>query len=183
VPVSEPNAKPTLRGERVLLRPLGPEDAAPVHAATEEPEGRRLTGTRATFTLEGVEAWLASIATRSDRVDLAITDAVSGTFLGEAVLNDIDEWNRSAGFRIALAAPRHYGRGYGSEAARLLLGYGFRELGLHRVELEVFAFNARAIHVYEKLGFRREGVRREALRLEDGWHDALVMGLLEDELC
>jgi RimJ/RimL family protein N-acetyltransferase len=62
-----------------------------------------------------------------------------------------------------------------------MLEYGFNVLELHRIDLEVFAFNPRAIHVYEKLGFKREGVRREVLLLEGTYHDSIVMGLLRYE--
>jgi RimJ/RimL family protein N-acetyltransferase len=79
------------------------------------------------------------------------------------------------------AGKKYYGKGAGTEAARLMLEYGFNVLELHRIDLEVFTFNPRAIHVYEKLGFKREGVRREVLLLEGTYHDSIVMGLLRYE--
>lgn len=174
--------RPTLGGTLVRLRPLVAGDADAMFASLHDPETLRLTGTRRTFTREQVAAWCAGLEAADDRVDLAIEAAADGAYLGEVVLNEIDPLDRCASFRIALAGIRHAGRGYGTEAARLMLTYAFDELGLHRVELEVFAFNPRAIHVYEKLGFRREGVRREALRQDGAWHDAITMGMLEGEL-
>ena len=54
----------------------------------------------------------------------------------------------------------------------------FTDLPVHRIQLEVFAFNPRAQHVYERVGFRREGVLRDALRWDGEYHDTIVMGLL-----
>ena len=173
--------KPTLRGRTVHLRPLAAGDADAMYAAVRSEEGNRLTGTQRTFTREQMARWCERVAEAEARVDCAIVSADDGRFLGEVVLNDIDDTNRSANFRIALAGTEHYGKGYGTEAARLMLAYGFERLRLHRVELEVFAFNTRAVHVYEKLGFRREGVRREVLFMDGCYHDAIVMGLLRRE--
>ena len=163
---------PTLRGERVLLRPLGPRDADDVWADLQDPEGRRLTGTHRTFTYEEIVTYCASRAAQTDRITLAITDPRDGAYRGEIVLNDHDEPNRSAGLRIALSADAR-GRGLGTEALRLVLAHAFGPLKLHRVSLEVFAFNTRAIHVYEKVGFRHEGRMRDALWWDGTPHDTL----------
>ena len=64
---------------------------------------------------------------------------------------------------------------------RLVLSWAFEVLGVHRVELEVLAFNGRAISCYLACGFRREGVRREAVLYPDGWKDMIMMGLLRSE--
>ena len=63
----------------------------------------------------------------------------------------------------------------------MLLPFVFSELGLHRIELEVLAFNARAIRCYLACGFRSEGIRREAELYPHGWQDLIVMGLLRSE--
>ncbi|NIW45005.1 MAG: N-acetyltransferase, partial [Gammaproteobacteria bacterium] len=67
------------------------------------------------------------------------------------------------------------------EATRLILEYGFRTLKLHRIELEVYDFNPRAQHVYEKVGFIKEGVRRDVLLWEGLYHSAIVMSILAHE--
>lgn len=72
-------------------------------------------------------------------------------------------------------------KGYGTEAMRLAVDYGFTHLNLHRIGLDVLDFNPRAIHVYEKIGFKQEGVLRDTLFYEGTFHSAILMGILEDE--
>lgn len=64
---------------------------------------------------------------------------------------------------------------------RLVLRYAFEDLGLHRVDLRVLEYNDRAIAVYEKCGFVREGVERESANVAGKWHSDLIMGILEHE--
>ncbi|WP_372444787.1 GNAT family N-acetyltransferase [Crossiella equi] len=70
------------------------------------------------------------------------------------------------------------GRGHGPEATRLRLAHAFDRVGLHRVDLEVFAYNERAIRAYAKCGFTEEGRKREALRWDGAWHDVVLMSAL-----
>ncbi len=174
----------TLHGEQALLRPLGPQDTddlwADVQVDLQTPEGRRLTGTHHAFSYEEIAAYCASRADRADRITLAITNRNTGAWLGEVVLMDHDEPNRSASLRIALVAAAQ-NRGVGTEALRLVLAHAFGPLGLHRVSLDVYAFNERAIHVYEKVGFRHEGRLRDALWWDGTAYDALLMAILATE--
>jgi RimJ/RimL family protein N-acetyltransferase len=105
---------------------------------------------------------------------------VTGECVGEAVLNQWDPGNGSCNFRIFIG-PKGRDRGFGTEATRLIVGYGFEHLGLHRISLEVYAFNPRARRAYEKVGFRAEGVLRESLRYNGEWIDATVMSILAPE--
>ena len=73
------------------------------------------------------------------------------------------------------------GRGYGTQAARLLLDLAFRELGTHRVAVGVVGFNDVALRFWERLGFRREGVQRDGYLVEDGYHDFVMMSILEED--
>jgi RimJ/RimL family protein N-acetyltransferase len=90
--------------------------------------------------------------------------------------------NRSARLGIAIGAKARWDGGYGTDAMRVLCRFGFDMMNLHRIELDVYADNLRAEHVYEKVGFRVEGRRREALYKFGRYHDVVVMGLLEGEL-
>ena len=87
--------QPVLTGDRVRLEPLGPDVLDAYWAALNEPEGRRLTGTHAEFTLEQTEHWLRTRADQHDRADWAAVSLADGSYLGEAVLNDLDPDNES----------------------------------------------------------------------------------------
>jgi RimJ/RimL family protein N-acetyltransferase len=145
-----------------------------------EPETQRLTGSYpdTEFTLENLEKWYATRASHDDRIDLSIIERATGDWAGEVVLNELNAANESCGFRILLQGPRFYGRGLGTEATRLIIDYAFGVAGLHRIGLEVYDFNPRARHVYEKVGFVHEGTMREALRWDGEWIDCHVMGML-----
>lgn len=116
--------KPTIEGELVVLRPVRTGDAPQL--AAMDPETLRLTGTHRTYSLAELEHWYSSRAEHNDRLDLAIIERATGGWAGEVVLNDLDADNLSCGFRILLVGPRHFGRGLGTEATRLILAHAFR---------------------------------------------------------
>ena len=101
--------------------------------------------------------------------------------VGVISLTNISEPNASADLSVILGAPENRDRGTGTEAIRLLLRYAFKNSRLNRVGLSVFEFNDAAIHAYEKLGFKHEGRLRQAIRRDDGFHDALLMSILAHE--
>jgi RimJ/RimL family protein N-acetyltransferase len=175
--------KPTIHGTRVGLRPLEAADADHMWADLQDPEGLEMTGTHATFTRDQVAAWCATRSGEQDRLDLAIVDAATSGWLGEIVLNDWDRENRSCSLRIAVTAGAR-GRGVGTEATQLLVGYAFTEIDdppVHRIGLEVHDFNHRAVRLYERVGFRREGVLRDALHWDGCFHEAIVMSMLRTD--
>ncbi|WP_054955864.1 GNAT family N-acetyltransferase [Paenibacillus dakarensis] len=170
-----------LTGERVYLRPIGLEDAESYYRMVLNPEVRRLTGTQQPFTLEGIRSYIESLSGDRSTILLIIALSENNEFIGDIALLDIDRTNRKASMRIAIESDKHMGKGYGSEAIRLLLEYGFGFLNLHRIELQVFGYNERAIKAYEKTGFKQEGVQRDVLFYDHCYHDAIMMSILEDE--
>jgi len=171
-------AKPTLPGSLVSLRPVQRSDAEELAAV--DVETLTLTGTQRTFGAAELDHWYATRGEQDDRIDWAIIENATASWAGEAVLNDLDINNRSCSFRILLQGPRFYGRGLGSEATRLAVEHAF-SVGVHRVELEVYAFNPRARRVYEKVGFRLEGTKRDALYWNGSWVDAHIMSILDSD--
>lgn len=174
--------KPTLTGDRVLLRPVAVEDVDFI--PDDDPEAMRLTGTHPRpeqVSPEFMRDWYATRADHDDRLDLAVVDRATGQFAGEVVLNELDRDNGACNFRILLCGDRNRGRGLGTEATRLILAHAFESVGLHRVDLEVYEFNPRARRVYEKVGFVYEGTRRDALLWDGQWIDAHVMSILAPE--
>jgi RimJ/RimL family protein N-acetyltransferase len=175
--------KPTIEGEKVLLRPIDRADAESMWADLADPESTRLTGTHETFEWDQTVRYCASRPDQTDRLDLAVIDRGTGQWAGEVVINEVDEHNRSCSFRIALGAGAR-DRGLGSEATRLIVDHVFDAIddpAINRIALEVYDFNARARAVYERVGFRREGVLREALLWDGEFHDAIVMSILRSD--
>lgn len=173
--------QPTLIGPRVRLQPLTVEVLEDYLRAMADPEVVRLTGTHGSFDRAGVERWLATRPDQHDRADWAAIRIDDGAFLGEAVLNDFDPDNSSVNYRVWLAGPDVFGRGYGTEITRLVVDHAFDAVGLHRIGLGVYDFNPRARRVYEKCGFRLEGRLRHALRSDGAWHDELLMAILDTD--
>jgi RimJ/RimL family protein N-acetyltransferase len=172
---------PTLETARLRLEPLDARFVEQTLAALAEPELLRMTGTHATFTREQVERRLAELPGADGRADWAIVRRDDDAYLGEVVLHELDADNARMGFRIALAGPHAFGQGYGPEATRAVVAHGFERIGLHRIELEVFAFNRRARRSYEKVGFVEEGRQRDALLWEGEWADAILMSMLSTD--
>ena len=187
---SEPfRAKPTLTGRRVILRPFGADDVDTMAQVLADPEVLRLTGsTHSPDDTDGetgvpddrLRQWYGSRNDHVDRLDLAIVDRGLDRVVGEVVLNDLDPGNESCSIRI-LIGPAGRDRGFGSEAMRLMTDFAFSHSDLYRLELEVYAFNPRALRVYEKIGFVREGVRRAALLFDGERIDAITMSILRPE--
>jgi RimJ/RimL family protein N-acetyltransferase len=178
LPPIDLSGKPTLTGQRVVLRPVTVDDVPGLLDMIADTESNRLTGTHGpSIDPERARQWYATRGEQDDRLDLAVVDLATGEYAGEAVLNELDPDNRSCNFRIGLR-PSFQGRGLGSEATRLIVDYALDVAGLHRVSLEVYAFNPRARRAYEKAGFVYEGTLRDALLWEGEWSDAIVMSIL-----
>lgn len=127
--------KPVLTGERALLRPFTEADAITIAEVIDDPEVVRYTfEPSAELTLERLRAWYGSRSEQADRLDLAVTDRATGLVVGEAVLYDWNPSNRSCSFRT-LIGPHGRGRGLGTEATRLIVAFGFEQVGLHRIQL------------------------------------------------
>jgi RimJ/RimL family protein N-acetyltransferase len=82
---------------------------------------------------------------------------------------------------IGLGERAYWGKGYGTDAMRLILRFAFIELSLHRVSLDVFAYNPRAIKSYEKAGFKHEGQMRQMLHREGRRWDMVFMGITRED--
>lgn len=177
--------KPTLVGDLVTLRPIRADDADTIdRLIRDDDEIARLTGSihhsteqPAGMPIDDLREIYGSWATADDRLVLAVTDNATGDFVGEVVLNEWDEGNRSCGYRTLIGRAGR-GRGLGTEATQLIVEHGLGTMGLHRIALEVYDFNPRARHVYEKVGFVHEGTGRDALLFDDQWIDVHYLAIL-----
>ncbi|GAA0036523.1 MULTISPECIES: GNAT family N-acetyltransferase [Brevibacterium] len=122
--------------------------------------------------------WSAN--TDSSSVGLSIELLETEEFVGHVTLFGRDTINQSATLAIILG-PEFHGHGFGADAVRLALRYGFLQLGLNRIELRTWAFNTRGIAAYSKAGFVEEGRRREAVFFNGRRHDEVIMAVLRDD--
>lgn len=169
--------------EGFLLRPARPEDAEAYYAQCFAPLDRsvaRYTGCKPVFSREEVVSAFLRFTEDRDRCFFLLLDP-AGRIVGENVINEIDWSLRKANYRVAIFSPALRGRGLGTWMAERACEVAFEELGLHRLELDVYSFNPRAERVYRKVGFRREGVLRDAVRDGEGYADDILMAILEEE--
>ena len=177
-----PAVPPRLAGERLFLRPLQEADEQQRLALGRDPEFHQLVGgdpARAPLPLTQEDA--ARWYTRYAREPLFWVLELQGDMIGTAWLHSLDAQNRRARYAVGIFMPEHRSHGYGKEATLQVLGYGFRTLGLHRVDLRVLEFNTAAIAMYYRCGFVREGLERESVLIGTAWHNEVLMAVLDSD--
>ena len=118
---------------------------------------------------------------RSQGHIFSIVDLETDELIGRCMLFDIDQVNRRAMLGIVIGEKDYWDKGYGQDATRLLLDYGFNLLNLNSIMLGTFSFNARAINCYKRVGFKEIGRRRQARIIGDEKYDAVLMDILAEE--
>ncbi len=132
-------------------------------------------------TQDEVSKWVEEAQKNPNGYLFAVRPLADDNLLGFIEVDDI-LWNQGIGWLgIGIGDRDNWGKGIGTEVMRLALRFAFHELNLHRVQLTVFAYNDRAIAVYERLGFQREGVYREFLHRDGMRYDMYLYGLLRRE--
>ena len=101
--------------------------------------------------------------------------------IGFVGLDDISWHNGSSWVGIGIGERKYWSKGYGTDAMQIIACYAFEELDLHRLTLNVFAYNTRAIRAYEKIGYQVEGRIAEAVHREGKRWDVIFMGLLRED--
>jgi len=117
----------------------------------------------------------------TNRYHFAIRTRADDRLAGFVRLDHIEWNNGTSQVTLGIGDPNDRGRGFGAEALKLILRYAFAELNLHRVSLDVFEYNPRAIRSYEKAGFVVEGRERQALNRDGRRWDVIYMGILREE--
>jgi len=175
---------PLFIGKKVKLRPLEPEDAEVLSNYINDWEVRQYLAMYLPISRETERDWVIrqsrSVSDKLIVLGIEPIDLKEATLIGTISL-EIDWKNKNAELGIAIWNKKFWGKGYGTDAIRVLLRYAFYELGLHKIWLRVFEFNQRAIKCYENIGFKREGVLREMLFRDGHWHNVIIMGVMKDE--
>jgi RimJ/RimL family protein N-acetyltransferase len=174
-----------IEGTIVNLRPPDMADLERNHEWINDREVTRFLGGQARYlmSMAGEEAWMRGVCGSMqsyDRVFFAI-ETKDGRHIGNTnFFNAVPELRR-AELGIMIGDKTVWSQGYGADALRTLIRFGFDEMNFHRIVLQVFSYNPRAIVCYRKVGFIEEVRMRQDMWHEGAYHDTLVMGLLRDE--
>ena len=172
---------PFLIGTKVYLRPLEREDAPTIQPWVNDPELTRNLLLFRPMSRQAEEDYVARVNADEHSVATLIATRDGDRPVGLCSLKGIDLRNRNAELGILVAPKDEWGKGYGTEATRLIVGYGFDTLNLHRVYLKVVEENERALRSYLRVGFRKEGVLRDEMYKGGRYLSTVVMSILRPD--
>ncbi len=169
-------------GSLLYLRPLTRTDAVAFVPWVNDPEVTRTLAIGArVMDVRAEEVFIEKTDASAHDVLFGIVVQETDQLIGSTGLDQIDFRNQRASFGIMVGEKSAWGKGYGTEATALVVQYAFEELHLNRVQLQVYEYNLRGIRVYEKVGFRREGVLRQEHVYDGRFWDTVVMAILREE--
>lgn len=168
-----------IKGEKTVLRPIKLSDAPRFVKWFADPEVTQFIVTKR-ITLAEERKWIRGLAKQKKQLTLAIA-TIDGVHIGSIGFHKISTSDKNATFGIVIGDKRYWNQGHGTDAMKAFVNYGFQKLKLHRIDLEVYENNPRAIAVYKNLGFKKEGIKRERLLRKRKFYDSIIMGILENE--
>jgi UDP-4-amino-4,6-dideoxy-N-acetyl-beta-L-altrosamine N-acetyltransferase len=118
---------------------------------------------------------------RNEQVRCSICLKENDELIGLVSLTSIDYINRSGLFHLMLGKRAEQGKGYGTAATKMMIGHAFNNLNLHRLFLIVLEDNEKAVHIYEKCGFKKEGLMKDSVYKNGAYKSTLMMSLLKAE--
>jgi len=172
----------SITGPTVVLRCHVPENLAAFRRWYADREIARLARYQESpMRPEEIERFFRARAIGPDALSMAVHIRTTDRLIGTCAFSQLDPDNGSALYHITIGEADAWGRGYGTEATRLMLDHAFGTLGLHRIALFVFEFNVRAVRAYQRCGFVVEGRARESIWRDGRWWDELAMSVLESD--
>jgi len=166
-------------GQKCYLSPIDIDDAQQyVKWLNDEEVVRNLSMAAKVISIESEKEILSRLA--KDHT-YGIIDIEADKLIGNVGLIGINHMHQSAEIGIFIGDKKYWDRGFGTEALCLLLDFSFKTLNLHSIILRTYDFNKRAIACYEKVGFRKIGEARDALRYGMEWHNTLFMDILPED--
>jgi len=183
MPARPDGTEPVIAHGSVYLRAAERDDIPRFVAWLNDYRTSRTLGLRAPLSLPMEEAWFERMVADQGKGGYLLTACLLADDrpIGDLGLFDLDLVNGSAGLGILIGAPGDRGRGHGTDMLEALVGFGFASLRLERIWLDVYDFNPGARRVYERVGFRHEGVLRHAFFRDGRFVDAHRMSILAGE--
>jgi len=171
-----------LYGLCVYLRPVIIEDAAIIRKWHNDPELMKLArvGEKRTTLKQEREDIKTARKSNNQTYHLILTK-LDNTPIGFLRFNFIDKSSGNVWLRMIIGDKKAQGKGYAREALQCYLKWMFDKLRIHRVTLECYSTNRRAIKFYRRIGFQKEGVLREAVCINGKYHDIISFGILRKD--
>jgi RimJ/RimL family protein N-acetyltransferase len=174
-----------IKGKLVRLRPVQRADIANFLLWFNDPEVIQYLGMYLPMTEMAEQKFIEELGTSRALTDVFfVIEAINGEksiAIGSISLHGVNSKDHNATFGIALGDKQYWSKGYGTEAAGLIIRYGFEQLNLHRISSSAWSFNRRSIKMHLKVGFTEEGRRREAVYKNGVYHDEVTFGLLRQQ--
>ena len=171
-----------LVGEKVILGPIMKQNLETYVKWINDIEvSKYLNILHTVMTIEGEENWYEKKIVDDSSAIFSIYDKKTGKLIGNTSLENINKFDRTATFGIIIGEKDYWGKGYGTEATRLIIDFGFNVLNLNNIRLEVFSYNKRGIKAYEKVGFKQVGWLRQARTLAGKKYDVLIMDIIPED--
>lgn len=165
-----------LKGENIILRPLKMSDVPRFIKWLQDPTVNKFT-LRRKVGLKEERKWIHGLKKDKNNLTFAI-DTKNGIHIGSINLYLV-KLDNNAIFDIFIGDKNYWDKGYGTNASKVIIDYGFRKLNLHKIFLDVYEYNKRAIRLYKKLGFKIEGAQRENILYNGKFYDKILMGILK----
>jgi len=178
-----PSPLPILRGEQVYLRPAERSDLPLFVRWLADAEVARNLAVRSPISQAMEDKWFDQVVEQQgrDRYHFTICLLSDGRPIGATDLREINMEDGRAAFGIVIGERGEWNRGYGTDALNAICDFGFGQLRLERIELDVYADNKRAQRSYEKAGFRSEGTLRHGHFSDGRFTDVERMALMREE--
>ena len=174
---------PFITGKKLYLRSLAPEDAEESYPHwLNDPEVCKYNSHyKFPYTRERALDYIRHANSTKNALILAVVDKSNDRHIGNVALQEIDYISRNAEFAIIIGDKEYWGKGFGSEAASLIIDHGFRELNLHRIYCGTSEKNIGMQNLAMKIGMKQEGRRRQAILTDGELVDLIEYGVLRDE--
>lgn len=165
----------------IKLREIEYDDIRIINRWRNDPEVIKTLGANYRYiNLETEKRWYENYLEHRDR-NIRLMIVAENEPVGMVNLLNIDHLNRHAEFSIQIGNTKFQSKGIGTRATQMILSHGFENLNLHRIYLTVLKTNERAIALYKKIGFVKEGTLREVVYKNDEYADMLLMSMLKNE--
>ena len=168
-----------MQDARITIRKFEKSDIPKKVEWINNPANNRFLHYNIPLSVEGTERWFDSHQGETTRYDAVIE--ADGVPVGTIGLLSIDRKNSKAEYYIAMGETSYKGKGVAKEASKLILAYGFEELGLNRIYLFTEVDNIAAQKLFERVGFKREGIRKQDVYSHGAFADRIAYGHLKEE--